>query len=113
HQDARARSRGWASLPWTATPAATPPLDARISLAAPRGLQLVRDDGSIGFEANGRAWHFAAAAEPLLRILEAGPSTIAQLRDAANGTLDEAAVQQFVSELAREGLLRVAGEPEA
>jgi hypothetical protein len=113
HQDARARSRGWAGLPWTATPAAAPPLDARISLAAPRTLNLVHDNGSIGFEANGRAWRFAAAAEPILRTLAAGPSTIAELRDAVNGTLDENAVQQFVTELAREGLLHVSGEPEA
>ena len=93
HQDARARSRGWASLPWTATPAAAPPAEARISLAAPRALQLVRDDGSIGFEANGRSWRFAAAAEPLLRTLAEGPSTLAQLRDVASGALDADAVQ--------------------
>ncbi|MDQ3283221.1 MAG: cupin domain-containing protein [Acidobacteriota bacterium] len=113
HQNARARSRGWASLPWTATPAAAPPLSAQVSLATPRALNLVRDNGSIRFDANGRAWQFAATAEPLLHALERGPATVAQLCDAAAGAIDNATVQQFVSELAQQGLVRVTGEPEA
>ena len=60
HQNARARSRGWASLPWTV--ADTPSMNARVTLAAPRALNIVRDDASIHFDANGRAWRFAAAA---------------------------------------------------
>ncbi|HEX7154235.1 MAG TPA: cupin domain-containing protein [Thermoanaerobaculia bacterium] len=111
HQNSRARTRGWASLPWTVTSPAPPPLDARISLAAPRGLQLVRDEQSIRFDANGRAWQLDATAEPLLHTLARGPATVAQLCDAANG-LDEATVQQFVSELARQGLVSVKGEPD-
>lgn len=110
--DARARSRGWASLPWTAESEVRPlPSDARVSLDAPRALNLVRDNGSIRFDANGKAWQFAAETEPLLRTLERGPATVGELCAAA--TLDGARVQQFVSELAREGLVRVSGEPEA
>ncbi|MFP5246418.1 MAG: cupin domain-containing protein, partial [Thermoanaerobaculia bacterium] len=107
HQNARARSRGWASLPWTVASDTPPPLSTRIALAAPRELNLVRDNGSIHFDANGRAWSFAAAAEPLLRTLARGPATVAQLCDAAADTLDGATVQQFVSELARHGLVNV------
>lgn len=112
HQNARARSRGWASLPWTVA-TDVPPMQARITLAAPRELHVVRDDGAIRFEANGRAWQFAAATEPLLHTLARGPATIAELCDAAAGALDGAAVRQFVTELAREGLVNVTGEPGA
>jgi ribosomal protein L16 Arg81 hydroxylase len=107
HQNARARSRGWASLPWSVDN--TPPMDARVTLAAPRALNVVRDNGSIRFDANGRAWQFAAAAEPLLHTLERGPATVAELCTAT--ALDGDTVQKFVVELARQGLVRVAGEP--
>jgi ribosomal protein L16 Arg81 hydroxylase len=109
HQNARARSRGWASLPWTV--ANTPSMNARVTLAAPRALNIVRDDASIHFDANGRAWRFAAEAEPLLHALERGPATVAELCDAS--ALDGPIVQQFVTELARQGLVNLAGEPEA
>jgi len=109
HHNARARSRGWASLPWSVDN--TPPMDAKIALAAPRALNLVRDDGSIRFDANGRVWQFAAAAEPLLHTLERGPATVAELCAAAAGALDDETVQKFVTELARHGLVRVTGEP--
>ena len=110
HQNARARSRGWASLPWTVD--ATPPMSATVTLAAPRALNLVRNDASIRFDANGRAWQFAAAAEPLLHTLERGPATVAELCNATAG-LDGATVQRFVVELARHGLVQVTGEPGA
>jgi ribosomal protein L16 Arg81 hydroxylase len=110
--DLRARSRGWASLPWTVEETA-PPMHARVSLAAPRALTLVRDNGSIRFDANGRAWQFAAAAEPLLHTLERGPATVAELCNATAGSLDGATVQKFVTELARHGLVQVTGEPGA
>jgi ribosomal protein L16 Arg81 hydroxylase len=109
--DSRARSRGWASLPWSAANDVTPP-EARVRLAAPRALNLVRDDQSIRFDANGRSWQFAAAAEPLLRTLAEGPATVAELCTASSGQLDGERVQQFVTELAHHGLLAVDGEPE-
>ena len=109
HQNARARARGWASLPWTVADTAS--MNARVTLAAPRALNIVQDDGSIHFDANGRAWRFAAAAEPLLHALERGPATVAELCNAS--ALDGATVQQFVTELARQGLVNLAGEPEA
>jgi hypothetical protein len=86
-------------------------MSAKVALAAPRALHIVRDDGSIHFDANGRAWKLAAAAEPLLHALEAGPVTVAELCSAT--TLDGATVLQFVAELARQGLVNLAGEPEA
>lgn len=111
HHDARARSRGWASLPWTAVPATTPPLTARVTLATPRKLEIIRDEASIRFDANGRAWQFASDAEPLLHALANGPATVADLCNAS--TIEPAKVQQFVTELARQGLVNVTGEPEA
>lgn len=113
HHDARARSRGWANLPWSVVTPDPPPMTARVTLAAPRALNLVRDEASIRFDANGRAWQFAAAAEPLLHTLERGPATVAELCDATAGTLDGATVRQFVVELARQGLVHVSGEPGA
>jgi ribosomal protein L16 Arg81 hydroxylase len=105
--DVKARSRAWAGLPWTVSDAAPPPHDARVSLAVPRTLGIVRDDGAVKFDANGKSWTFAAAAEPLLRTLERGPATVRALQDAAAGALDAEAVQQFVVELARHGLVNV------
>ncbi len=113
HQDARARSRGWPSLPWTGGDAAPPPLSAMVTLASPRAVTLVHDNGSVSFDANGRAWSFSADAEPLLRTLTAGSATVAELCAASKGGLDAARVQEFVAELARQGLVRVTGEPDA
>lgn len=110
HQNARARSRGWASLPWTVTEETPLPSTTRFALAVPRALHLVRDDGAVHFDANGKAWRFDAATEPLLRTLERGPVTMAELCDAAAGTLDDGAVQKFVIELARSGLVDIASD---
>jgi hypothetical protein len=107
HQNARARSRGWASLPWTVADETPPPMTTRFALAVPRALHLVRDDGAVHFDANGRAWRFDAATEPLLRTLARGPATMAELCLAAAGSLDDVAVQQFVIELARNGLVDI------
>jgi ribosomal protein L16 Arg81 hydroxylase len=111
--DTKARSRGWASLPWTAAAEDAPPLRATVALATPRPLNLVREDQSLRFQANGRAWSFGAEAEPVFLKLTDGPATVGELCDAAAGALDGTAVQRFVSELARQGLVRVTGEPEA
>ena len=107
HQSSRARSRGWANLPWSVASETPPPMETRVALAAPRGLNLVRDDASVCFDANGRAWRFASTTEPLLRTLARGPATVAELCTASEGALDGPAVQQFVTELAREGLVRI------
>jgi len=112
HQDGRARSRGWASLPWSVAGEELPDA-ARIALAAPRVLDLVRTDGSIQFNANGRSWRFAAATEPIVRALERGPATVAQLRDAASGAVADATLGQFLLELARHGLVTIDGGPSA
>lgn len=109
----RARSRGWASLPWTAEAEPEPPMEARVSLATPRPLDLVRDDGVVRFDANGRAWSFDAATEPLLRTLANGPATVGELCAAARDAIDGDGVRRIVTELARNGLVNLAGEPEA
>lgn len=103
--NARARSRGWASLPWTVNEH-PPAMDAHVALATPRELNLVHANGSVSFDANGRAWTFASDTEPLLQTLTRGPATVAQLCDAAQ-TMGADQVQQFVSELARHGLVEI------
>lgn len=102
HENARARSRGWASLPWTADEA-PPAMDVRVALAVPRELHLVRDDSSVTFDANGRTWRFGSEAEPLLRTLSRGPATVKELCKTAGAPAAEK-VRHFVSELARLGL---------
>jgi hypothetical protein len=109
HGDTRARSRGWASLPWTVVGEPVP-VTARVSLDAPRALKVRRDDTGLHVKANGRAWQFAPDTEPLLRTLERGSATVAELQRSVNGTLDATRVQQFVTELLREGLVRVERE---
>ena len=111
HQDARARSRGWANLPWSVEEQTAPPMETRVALSAPRGLNFVRENGSVSFDANGRGWTFAANTESLLRTLARGPATVAELCSAADGALDPSGVQQFVTELARQGLVKI--EPDA
>lgn len=113
HQNGRARSRGWASLPWTVSDDA-PPMTTRVALAVPRGLRFVRDDGAVHFDAHGRTWQFDAATEPLLRTLARGPATMTELC-AVEGAPDAANVQQFIGELARNGLVNLSAgtEPES
>jgi ribosomal protein L16 Arg81 hydroxylase len=108
-QNARARTRGWASLPWTVTDEA-PPETTRFALAVPRTLNLVRDDGAVHFDANGKNWRFDAKTEPLLRTLERGPATLTELCRAAAGALDDGAVQHFLMDLARNGLVNLSDE---
>jgi hypothetical protein len=88
-------------------------MTARVALAAPRRLEIRREDASIRFDANGRSWSFAAEAEPLLHVLASGPSTVAELCAATAPVLDDEKVRLFVTELARQGLVNVTGEPEA
>jgi ribosomal protein L16 Arg81 hydroxylase len=109
--DRHARSRGWANLPWSAVPSEPPPPSTLVRLDTPRRLEIARAGGSIAFEANGRAWKLGSSAEPLLKLLEEGPATIASLCASSAGALEPATVQQLIVELAREGLVRLEGEP--
>lgn len=109
-QNARARTRGWANLPWSVANE-TPPMNARVALAVPRQLDLVRDDGAVHFDANGRAWRFDAATEPLLRTLARGPATVAELC-AIEGAADAERIRELVGELARNGLVNLSARTE-
>jgi hypothetical protein len=107
HHDAHARSRGWAGLPWTVSDSARPAGDTRVELATPRALQFTALGDSIRFEAHGRSWSFASPAEPLLRRLSNGPATLDELSNVEGVTLDRDAIEQFVVELARQGLAKL------
>lgn len=109
--DSRARSRGWASLPWSVATSDEPSSSVLVSLDTPRQLTVKRDGESIEFRANGRDWRLDAAAEPLLRVLERGDATVDQL--CASTALDDATIRRFVTELATQGLVRISGEPPA
>jgi ribosomal protein L16 Arg81 hydroxylase len=112
-QNARARTRAWASLPWTVEDA-VPPMTAQVALAVPRELRIARENGSVHFDANGKAWQFDAATEPLLRTLVRGPATLAELCS-VEGAPDAAQTQRFITELARHGLVSLSAgtEPES
>lgn len=109
--DTRARTRGWPSLPWSVATEATPAADASVRLDIARPLALRRQGESVHFNANGRAWQFDAAAEPLLRILEQGAAPVDQLCASVSAPLDAATVRRFITELAAHGLVRIDGEP--
>lgn len=111
--DARARSRGWASLPWSVSTAEAPSETAHVSLDTVRPLVVRDDGGSIRFHANGREWTFDAAATPLLRILEEQPMTVGELCSRASGQFDAETVRRFVTELATQGLVRISGESQS
>jgi len=107
-QRAHARSRGWASLPWSVADDA-PPAHARVALAVPRAFELVRDDGVMRFDAHGKTWEFPATREPLLRTLARGPVTLAEL-SSIDGALGAEETRNFVVELARQGLVNLSAE---
>jgi hypothetical protein len=107
--DARSRTRGWASLPWSVALNASLPSGALVSLDTPRPLAIRRDGPTIRLLANKREWTFDAAAEPLLRMLEKAPATLEELCEADTGLEDERLVRRFVTELAMHGLLRIDG----
>jgi ribosomal protein L16 Arg81 hydroxylase len=109
--DSRARSRGWPSLPWSVAMNDTPSPQSRVALDAPRQLVVRREGESILFRANGREWTLNAAAEPLLKVLQRGPSTVEELCQTKDMQLDRETVEKFISELASHGLIRVDGEP--
>ncbi len=106
-EDARARSRGWSSLPWSVRPDESMTHVATLTIDSPRPLSIVREGASVVFEANNRRWKFASSAEPLLQRLQAGPASLAALADSTNGALDAETIRLFVLELAREGLVRI------
>lgn len=112
-QDVRARTRGWANLPWSAEEDALLPLNARVALATARPLLLTRDNGSVAMEANGRSWRFASAAQTVLDALERERGQFIALSALCKSaeSLDPDTVRRFVGELAREGLVNVEGEP--
>jgi ribosomal protein L16 Arg81 hydroxylase len=109
--DARAEPRARVELPWVATPAPEPPApDSVVRLLAPRPLKVEASGGAVEFAGLGRRWRFAEEALPVLRRLsERRACTVAELCEAARGSLPEAQVRVFVKELALHGLVSVEG----
>ncbi len=105
--DARAEPRARVSLPWMATPDATPPEGGTIvRLLAPRPFRLEASNGVVEFDAMGQHWRFAEGALPVLRALsERRACTVAELCEAARGRVAADTVRAFITELAREGFV--------
>ncbi|HET8546568.1 MAG TPA: cupin domain-containing protein [Bryobacteraceae bacterium] len=106
--DARAQPRARIGLPWTATLAVLP-VDAtayRVRWSGARPLSIQRDDaaGEITVDANGRRWRFAAAAEPILKLLASGhPCSKTEVYAVCHG-IPAATVDAFLKELVVNGL---------
>jgi hypothetical protein len=118
HYDAHAQARPTMSLPWSATPEGLPPSDeARVKLTAPRRLELESDaDGEqqqgaeriVEFACLGKHWRFARPALAVLAPLNTGRVySVAQLCEAARGSLAAETVRTFLGELIRHGLLAI------
>ena len=110
--DAQAQPRLHARLPYAAAKTGVPLCETtRIKLAVPRRLSLT-DDGSQGvvrFRCIGRHWEFDRKWLPALELLnEDGQShTIGELIDIIPNSTDLDAIQDFIHEMARSGLLVV------
>lgn len=105
--DARAEPRVRVELPWIATPdAATPEGSTVVRLLAPRPFKLEAANGVVEFDSMGQRWRFAADALPVLRALAARRAcTVAELCEAAQGTVEVKIVRAFLVELAHRGFV--------
>ncbi len=72
---------------------------------APRPVEFqTNQPGKVTFTFNGKQWTFAAAAAPLLELLQAQSRCSLDQLQSASGTLSSAAVRAFVKELLDSGL---------
>jgi hypothetical protein len=108
--DAQAEPRARPNLPWGAMPQAMPDsVRAVVLLVAPRPLKFEEAGDEVEFSAMKRRWRFRKDALIILRPLaERRVCTVAELCEAARGTLDEQTVRAFVRELILHGLVTVA-----
>jgi hypothetical protein len=113
-QDGLATPRSRFSLPWSALPNVLPPTDeATVQWTAPRLAFPTNGSGGPVIEvwANGEKWHFARAAEVVLRpLMDAEPHSIAEVCEGAADTLDPDQVRSFLAELLTNGLIAVVGD---
>jgi hypothetical protein len=107
--DAKAEPRARVELPWIATPDAGPPAEsAVVRLLAPRPFKLEAAGGVVEFASMGRRWRFAEAALPVLRALaERRACVVAELCEAARGSVAAETVRVFVAELAHQGFVAI------
>lgn len=100
-RDAQAPPRPRVGLPWVATPELLPDGDdAQVRLLTPRAvLQQGEQDGTVELLAAGQRLVFAAAAEPVLRLLlDGGPRAVKELCEAAPA-VDRETVRALLAEL--------------
>lgn len=107
--DATVEPRARLSLPWSPTPEILPrSRGTLVRLTAPRPLDLQVREGVIEFSCHKKRWRFADKALVVLRPLaERRVCSVAELCEAAGGTLEEKTVQTFLGELILHGLLAV------
>jgi len=100
YADARVQTRPHFSLPWTTT---TPDgVDWSVKWIVPRQIDL---DSGVTISAKGKQWIFAAAAVPLLRMLQAKGTC--SIRELQRCDLSPQVVRSFVGELIEGGLVTV------
>jgi hypothetical protein len=109
--DAAARPRTRFALPWTAAEAVLPapevPFEVVWNGARNLPLRTDGDSGEIAVETQNRRWRFAAAAEPILRMLLAGRRCSLGVLKAAAPGLPAETVAAFLRELVANGLVAV------
>ena len=103
----RTKPRPSFSLPWSAAPAVLPPDDRwSVKWIVPRPAVLEREEAAntVHFAALGKRWTYAAAALPLLELLQSEKAcSLDQLMRSA-GALSRGTVRAFVKELITSGL---------
>jgi len=100
YADARVQTRPHFSLPWTTT---TPDgVDWSVKWIVPRQIDL---DSGLAISAKGKQWIFAAAAVPLLRMLQAKGTC--SIRELQRCELSPQVVVSFVGEMIEGGLVTV------
>jgi hypothetical protein len=107
--DAGAEPRPRLGLPWSASGELLPAeADSLVRFLPPRPLAFRTEGAEVIFEFRRRRWRFQQGALPLLRRLEEGRiCSLAELNEAAGGTLDHETIRAFVVELIAQGLLAV------
>ena len=98
----RSKPRPHLTLPWNAAPAVIPPHDQwSVKWIAPRPIRLEPNSSgqAVRFAAIGKQWTFAAAAVPLLELLQSHNICSLDELTASAGALSGGTVRAFVREL--------------
>lgn len=106
--DGKAQPRVRPGLPFTVAEVIPMGVEYRVKFSPPRPVRLIDDDatGTFAFRANDRAWNFPAEVKPVIELISDGAVwPFAEIQKRLEGKINQNALQDFLSELLREGLI--------